>query len=41
MSSPVISWYYTQLIGDAKNPPTLLASANFTGIAIIGRLSSL
>ncbi|KAF8518904.1 glycoside hydrolase family 55 protein [Gautieria morchelliformis] len=35
VSSPVISWYYTQLIGDAKNPPTLLAAANFTGIAMI------
>ncbi|KAF8520004.1 exo-beta-1,3-glucanase [Hysterangium stoloniferum] len=35
VSSPIISWYYTQLVGDAKHPPTLLASASFTGIAVI------
>ncbi|KAF8582440.1 glycoside hydrolase family 55 protein [Ramaria rubella] len=35
VSSPIISWYYTQLVGDAKKPPTLLASANFSGIAVI------
>jgi len=36
VSSPIIAYYYTQLIGDAKNLPTLLAAANFTGIAVIG-----
>ncbi|KIJ52946.1 glycoside hydrolase family 55 protein [Sphaerobolus stellatus SS14] len=37
VSSPIVSWYYTQLVGDPRNPPTLLASANFSGIAVIGR----
>jgi glucan 1,3-beta-glucosidase len=27
--------YYTQLVGDAINPPTILASSNFTGMAVI------
>ncbi|KAI0949266.1 hypothetical protein AcW1_008932 [Taiwanofungus camphoratus] len=35
VSSPIIAYYYTQLIGDAKNPPTLLASSSFSGIAVI------
>ncbi|KAG6854164.1 hypothetical protein C0991_009816 [Blastosporella zonata] len=35
VSTPIIAYYYTQLIGDAKNPPTLLASASFTGMAVI------
>ncbi|KAG6814280.1 hypothetical protein H0H92_013405 [Tricholoma furcatifolium] len=35
VSSPIIAYYYTQLIGDAQNPPTLLASASFSGIAVI------
>lgn len=35
ISSPIIAWYYTQLVGDAQNPPTLLAAANFSGIAVI------
>lgn len=35
VSSPIVAWYFTQLIGDAKNPPTLLASSNFAGIAVI------
>ncbi|KAH7912071.1 glycoside hydrolase family 55 protein [Hygrophoropsis aurantiaca] len=35
VSSPIDTYYYTQLIGDAKRPPTLLASANFTGLAVI------
>ncbi|KAJ7722998.1 exo-beta-1,3-glucanase [Mycena maculata] len=35
VSRPIIPYYYTQLIGDAKSPPTLLAAANFTGIAVI------
>ncbi|TFK42712.1 glycoside hydrolase family 55 protein [Crucibulum laeve] len=35
VTSPVIAYYYTQLIGDAKSPPCLLAAADFEGIAII------
>ncbi|KAF8879271.1 exo-beta-1,3-glucanase [Infundibulicybe gibba] len=35
VSAPIIPYYYTQLIGDAKTPPTLLASASFDGIAVI------
>ncbi|KAJ7184277.1 exo-beta-1,3-glucanase [Mycena filopes] len=31
----IIPYYYTQLIGDAKKPPTLLAAATFTDIAVI------
>lgn len=36
VSSPIQALYYTQLIGDAKHPPTLLSSASFTGIAVVG-----
>ncbi|KAF8634678.1 hypothetical protein AX15_000779 [Amanita polypyramis BW_CC] len=35
VSSPIIAYYYTQLIGDARNPPTLLAASSFNGIAVI------
>ncbi|KAF5387123.1 hypothetical protein D9615_001631 [Tricholomella constricta] len=35
ISTPIIAYYYTQLVGDAKFPPTLLASANFEGLAVI------
>ncbi|KAF8992167.1 exo-beta-1,3-glucanase [Cyathus striatus] len=35
VSTPIIAYYYTQLIGDARNPPTLLASQDFDGIAVI------
>ncbi|KAF9068659.1 exo-beta-1,3-glucanase [Rhodocollybia butyracea] len=35
VSSPIIAYYYTQLIGDARNPPRLLASASFAGMAVI------
>ncbi|PFH50090.1 glycoside hydrolase family 55 protein [Amanita thiersii Skay4041] len=35
VSSPIIAYYYTQLIGDARTPPTLLASSSFNGIAVI------
>ncbi|KAG8933801.1 hypothetical protein FRC01_007047 [Tulasnella sp. 417] len=31
----VIPFYYTQLVGDAKNPPTLLADPTFDGAAVI------
>lgn len=36
VSSPLNAYYYTQLIGDARTPPTLLASAGFAGMAVIG-----
>ncbi|KAG9124261.1 hypothetical protein FRC07_012219 [Ceratobasidium sp. 392] len=35
VSSPIIPFYYTQVVGDAKKPPTLLASASFSGFAVI------
>ncbi|TFK19765.1 glucan 1,3-beta-glucosidase [Coprinopsis marcescibilis] len=35
VSAPIIPFYYTQLVGDAKNPPTLLAAATFDGMAVI------
>jgi len=35
VSSPIIAYYYTELTGDARNPPTLLATAGFQGIAVI------
>ncbi|KAJ3557789.1 hypothetical protein NM688_g1277 [Phlebia brevispora] len=35
VSTPLIALYYTQLIGDARTPPTLRASASFSGMAVI------
>ncbi|KAH9951962.1 exo-beta-1,3-glucanase [Amylocystis lapponica] len=35
VSSPIIAYYYTQLIGDGRVPPTLLASSSFSGMAVI------
>ncbi|TKX22813.1 hypothetical protein C1H76_4847 [Elsinoe australis] len=35
VSKPIIQYYYTQLIGDAVNPPTLKAAASFQGMAVI------
>lgn len=35
IKSSIIQYYYTQLIGDAANPPTLVASSDFTGMAVI------
>ncbi|KAI0928651.1 hypothetical protein AcV5_006151 [Taiwanofungus camphoratus] len=35
VSSPIIAYYYTQIIGDARVPPTLLAASNFSGMAVI------
>ncbi|KAG1748973.1 glycoside hydrolase family 55 protein [Suillus paluster] len=35
VSSPLQAYYYTVMVGDARTPPTLLASANFTGMAVI------
>jgi len=39
VSKSIIPYYFTQLIGDAKNPPTLLAAATFNDIAVIGESS--
>lgn len=35
VSSAINMYYYTQMIGDPKNPPTLLASSSFSGFAVI------
>ncbi|KAF8960752.1 glycoside hydrolase family 55 protein [Flammula alnicola] len=35
ISAPIIPYYYTQLIGDAKVPPILLAAPTFDGMAVI------
>ncbi|KAI0748312.1 exo-beta-1,3-glucanase [Daedaleopsis nitida] len=35
VSSPIVAWYYTQLVGDARSPPVLLAAPNFAGMAVI------
>ncbi|KAJ7168217.1 exo-beta-1,3-glucanase [Mycena crocata] len=35
VSKSIIAYYYTQLIGDAKNPPTLLAASSFNDMAVI------
>ncbi|THV07925.1 exo-beta-1,3-glucanase [Dendrothele bispora CBS 962.96] len=35
VTSPIMTYYYTQLIGDARHPPTLLAAASFAGMAVI------
>ncbi|KAH0838875.1 glycoside hydrolase family 55 protein [Lanmaoa asiatica] len=37
VSSAIDAYYYTQIIGDARHPPTLLASSHFIGSAVIGR----
>ncbi|KZT57414.1 glycoside hydrolase family 55 protein [Calocera cornea HHB12733] len=35
ISSPIISYYYTEMVGDARNMPMLLASSSFSGAAVI------
>lgn len=35
VSEPIIQYYYTQFIGDAKQMPTLKASASFEGMGVI------
>ena len=35
VTKPIIQYYFTQLIGDATDPPTILADASFSGIAVI------
>jgi glucan 1,3-beta-glucosidase len=35
VSTPLIQFYYTQFVGDAVTPPTLKATPNFSGMAVI------
>lgn len=35
VSSPLIDYYYTEIVGDAKVLPTLKAAASFVGMAVI------
>lgn len=35
ISTPIQMPYYTQMIGDATHPPTILGAAGFTGMALI------
>ncbi|KAK0225091.1 exo-beta-1,3-glucanase [Armillaria nabsnona] len=35
VTSPIVAYYYTELVGDARNPPTLLAAPSFSGMAVI------
>ncbi|CAO3660642.1 unnamed protein product [Umbelopsis ramanniana] len=35
ISSPIVLYYYTQMVGNALNPPTLLMAPSFTGIGLI------
>lgn len=35
ISAPILAYYYTEIIGDARTLPTILASPNFTGLALI------
>ncbi|KAK1756301.1 pectate lyase superfamily protein-domain-containing protein [Echria macrotheca] len=35
VSKPILQLYYTQIVGDAVNPPTIKATAGFQGMAVI------
>ncbi|KAI8099725.1 pectate lyase superfamily protein-domain-containing protein [Halteromyces radiatus] len=35
ISSPIIMYYFTQLVGNALNPPTLVAANSFQGMAMV------
>ncbi|KAF3920271.1 hypothetical protein AA313_de0208584 [Arthrobotrys entomopaga] len=35
VSKPIIAVYYSQLVGDAVNPPCIKAAASFSGMAVI------
>ena len=37
VSKPIIQYYYTQMIGDARQMPSLVAAANFQGLSVIGK----
>lgn len=32
VSSPILMYYYSQLVGNANNPPRIIAAPNFSGI---------
>jgi glucan 1,3-beta-glucosidase len=32
VSTPIEAYYYSQLVGDALEPPTIKSSANFIGL---------
>ena len=38
VSAPINTYYYSQMIGDAKCLPTLLAAPDFKGFAVIGKI---
>jgi len=35
ISTPIVLYYYTQLVGDAMDPPTIIGTADFYGIALL------
>ncbi|CCM01933.1 uncharacterized protein FIBRA_04006 [Fibroporia radiculosa] len=35
VSGAIVAYYYSVLVGDARVPPTLLASSNFSGAAVV------
>lgn len=35
VSAPLIDYYYTEIVGDARVLPTLKAAASFVGMAVI------
>ncbi|KAJ7241628.1 pectate lyase superfamily protein-domain-containing protein [Mycena rebaudengoi] len=35
VTKPIVPYYFTSLVGDAKNKPILIADANFVGVAVI------
>lgn len=35
VSKPIVAYYYTQMVGDAVDRPTIIAAPNFEGIAVI------
>ncbi|KAK5387779.1 hypothetical protein LTS13_000715 [Exophiala xenobiotica] len=35
VSAPIIQYYYTQFVGDALDVPTIVAMANFEGLAVL------
>ncbi|KAI0082027.1 exo-beta-1,3-glucanase [Panus rudis PR-1116 ss-1] len=35
ITSPILGYYQTQFIGDARHPPTILAAPNFAGAAML------
>lgn len=35
ISQPIVMWYFSQLIGNANDPPTLIAAPSFTGMGLL------